>query len=121
MCCLKRLFFQFSSPPSLTFIFYVISGCPAFSVLSSSCSFGEFTSAFPLQAAHSKFYCPVGIFYSSICFLCYFMFFNYRSSSFLMISLHTLPLFSLLSKLLNSRVKAISKLSVKVIWLNNFK
>ncbi|KAB1278578.1 Arf-GAP domain and FG repeat-containing protein 1 [Camelus dromedarius] len=44
--CLNFSFF------SLNFIIHIISGCPAFRMLSSSCSFGEFTSAFPLQATN---------------------------------------------------------------------
>lgn len=72
----QSLFFQFSFFFPLTFIIYIISGCPAFRILSSSCSFGEFTSAFPLQAAHSKLHCHVGIFYWFVCFVLYFMDFN---------------------------------------------
>lgn len=58
----ESFFFQFSFFFSLIFVIYVLSGCPAFRMLSSSCSFGEFTSAFPLQATHSKSCCHIGSF-----------------------------------------------------------
>lgn len=61
--CLKSFSFNFLFFFPLNFIIYIISGCPAFRMLSSSCSFGEFTSAFPLQATNSKFCCQVGVFY----------------------------------------------------------
>lgn len=57
-CVVLRLFLlQFCFSPLLTLTPHTISGCPAFRTLSSSCSFGEFTtSAFPLQAVRSKFH-----------------------------------------------------------------
>lgn len=46
-------------PPALIFffhffIFFIFFGLPAFTVLSSSRSMGEFATALPLQGAHSK-------------------------------------------------------------------
>lgn len=55
-CCFKLFFQIFFLPSYVNFNPHTISGCPAFRTLSSSCSFGEFTSAFPLQAVHSKFH-----------------------------------------------------------------
>ncbi|XP_077040000.1 arf-GAP domain and FG repeat-containing protein 1 isoform X6 [Agelaius phoeniceus] len=52
-CCFKLFFQIFFLPSYVNFNPHTISGCPAFRTLSSSCSFGEFTSAFPLQAVHS--------------------------------------------------------------------